>query len=308
MASPAFIYAFDTLGPERFVQLCALLLSARYRGFLLGGVGPDDGADATIDPDLAIWTSDDPDAIRTQLVPAGQTVVFQFKHKVVGRVGEAAAREQLLRLYRGPDSELRRPFVNRISPWMYVLVTNVEVTSHFRESFLRACVEAGTSIQRFQVIGLDELENWVTLDRDLRALYFPTLFTIPRFDLRVVVTEGEHIEVPGGRRTELFQVKMSNIGAATSYVASVIMRFVGNDQLYNVHILNPLGEGIRPIAPGRSEIYSMSYASFAQLESERHDLFPTHVQVLDEVDNVYEATIPAELRQKVVLHMKKSKR
>ena len=50
MAKPAFISAFDNLGPERFTELCGLLLGSRYKGFLLGGVGPDGGIDGEVTP------------------------------------------------------------------------------------------------------------------------------------------------------------------------------------------------------------------------------------------------------------------
>ncbi len=44
MAKPAFIYAFDNLGPDRFAELCGVLIGSRYKGFVLGGVGPDGGS------------------------------------------------------------------------------------------------------------------------------------------------------------------------------------------------------------------------------------------------------------------------
>jgi len=55
MAKPAFIYAFDNLGQSKFVELCGLLLASRYKGFLLGGVGPDGGIDAEIDQAIGTW-------------------------------------------------------------------------------------------------------------------------------------------------------------------------------------------------------------------------------------------------------------
>jgi len=49
MAKPAFIYAFDNLGPYRFTELCGEILGSRYNGFLLGGEGADGGIDGEID-------------------------------------------------------------------------------------------------------------------------------------------------------------------------------------------------------------------------------------------------------------------
>ena len=89
MAKPAFIYAFDNLGPERFVELCGELLGSRYKGFglLSGGVGPDGGIDAELDTNLAIWQPESDDALLGEIIGPGKTVVFQFKHKVVARIG-----------------------------------------------------------------------------------------------------------------------------------------------------------------------------------------------------------------------------
>ena len=252
MASPAFIYAFDLLGPDRFAELCALLLAARYRGFLLGGVGPDQGIDAAIDPTLGTWTPETPEPLLDQVIGTGQTVVFQFKHKTIGRVGEAAAREQLLRLYRGKKSELHKPFVTNLNPAAYVLVTNAEVTNQFREKFIDTCTKQGTMIRRFQAIGLDELEAWVTLDRDLRTLYFPALFGPARFNLHISVMSGERIELPSGRSIPLFQVKMANIGVAPSYIGSIILRVLTDGGSRDFHLVEENADQ-SPLEPGRAE-------------------------------------------------------
>ena len=93
MAKPAFIYAFDNLGPERFAELCGVLLGSRYKGFglfLMGGVGPDGGIDAEFDTDLGIWQPESEQALFNDIIFPERTVIFQFKHKTVSRVGSQA--------------------------------------------------------------------------------------------------------------------------------------------------------------------------------------------------------------------------
>ena len=100
MAKPAFIYAFDNLGPDRFTELCGLLLASRYKGFLLGGVGPDGGVDGEVNEILGEWHPETSAPLINEIVQPGEVVVFQFKHKVTARVGQAHARTELLGLYR----------------------------------------------------------------------------------------------------------------------------------------------------------------------------------------------------------------
>ncbi len=60
MATPGFIYAFDNIGNQRFVELCSLLLGSRFVGFLLSGPGPDGGVDAEIDTALGELRPEEP--------------------------------------------------------------------------------------------------------------------------------------------------------------------------------------------------------------------------------------------------------
>jgi hypothetical protein len=66
MASPAFIYAFDSLGPDRFVALCGLLLGGKYRGFLLSGPGPDGGIDGELTPAFGELLTESPTLLLDQ--------------------------------------------------------------------------------------------------------------------------------------------------------------------------------------------------------------------------------------------------
>ena len=81
MAEPAFIYAFDNLGPYRFIELCGELLGSSYSGFLLGGEGPDGGIDAEIDNVLGVWNPEVRSPLLEDIIQPKETLVFQFKHK-----------------------------------------------------------------------------------------------------------------------------------------------------------------------------------------------------------------------------------
>lgn len=159
MASPAFIYAFDNLGPQKFVELCGLLLGSKFRGFLLSAPGADGGVDAERDPCLfGELRSDTTSLVVNTLILPNKFTVFQFKHKVVGRVGEVNARTQLIRGYKSTTkqkSEVLGEGVIKRNPDTYILVTNVEVNSEFRQSFIQLCKEENPAISNYQVIGLD---------------------------------------------------------------------------------------------------------------------------------------------------------
>src|SRR5262245_40886181 len=115
MATPAFIYAFDNLGSDKFAELCSLLLAARHKGFLLGGIGPDGGVDSELDPWLGEWQPESEDPLLNELVQPGNVVVFQFKYIVVARAGgQVDARKQILNIFKSSDkkkSELRKHLI-----------------------------------------------------------------------------------------------------------------------------------------------------------------------------------------------------
>ena len=118
MATPAFIYAFDNLGPYRFADLCGELLGRRFRGFLLGGVGADGGIDGELDHVLGEWRPESVSPLVTELIRPDQLVIFQFKHKVTARVGQGHVRTQLLDLFRcrpGKPCELHSPLVGHLA-------------------------------------------------------------------------------------------------------------------------------------------------------------------------------------------------
>jgi hypothetical protein len=324
LAKPAFIYAFDNLGSERFAELCGELLGSRYKGFgflVLGGVGPDGGLDAELDTNLGIWKPESEDAFLDEIVRPGKTVIFQFKHKVVARAGgQSKARTQLLSLFRCRENytcEVHRRLVMEKKPTDYVLVTNVEVNSDFRLKFQERCRSENPEIEYYQVIGLDELEAWITMERRLRHLYLPTIFGPPRHNLRVQLSEGFAAPHYGGmdvdldHSVELLQVSILNVGTVPSYigsVSSISFSVIIDGKLEPIVFLDLGDEILRRINPepgtaldpGRKHTYSFPFEVFAQIRAKGSEVFPVAVVVTDEIGNAYSAPIPQDLREKML--------
>jgi hypothetical protein len=321
MAKPIFIYAFDNLGPRRFVELCGLLLASRHRGFLLGGVGPDGGIDAEVDQVLGEWRPDEQSALLNELVGPGQLVVFQFKHRVTARVGQAQARTQLLAAYRctaQSTCELHSRLVGEKKPSAYALVTNVEVNSQFRSKFIEQCRMENPDIEHYQIVGLDELETWVTMAPELRHFYFPTIFGPPRFDLRIELGEGVVAPGYGGwdidfdQAEELLQISVLNVGTVPSFVSSIGFRaIVEGESRFLYPIAHPDDVVIKrlnpdpgtPLEPGRSQTYHFRFADVALMKAHGTCVLPLEVIVRDEIGNLYSNPIPEHLRDKILAYM-----
>ena len=313
MAKPAFIYAFDNLGPYRFTELCGELLGSRYRGFLLGGVGPDGGVDGEIDLVLGERRPDTRSPLISELIEPGQLVVFQFKHKVTARVGQARARKDLLSLFKCTPNgicELHRNLIKARNPSAYVLITNVEVNSVFRGDFVEQCEAENPAIEHYQILGLDELESWVTMEPDLRHLYFPTIFGLPRYNLRIEVMPVTQVwvEKSDSQKTEAMrvqgalQIDVLNIGVATSYLNSIDFTCIADGKLLTHYTITGNSEiderNVKPgtpIEPGRRQQYCVPLWRF-YLEGEGFEqVVPVEILVHDEIGNVHRAQIPVEL-------------
>jgi len=311
MATPALIYAFDNLGPDRFAELCGLLLAGRYKGFLLSGPGPDAGVDAELDAILGEWLPEERSALFGRLVPPAERVLFQFKHKVTARVGQASSRSQLLRLYRAEGnrvSEVCKPLVVAKAPQAYVLVTNVEVSASFRIAFQEACRSANPAICHYQVIGIDELEQWVRMDHLLRSQYFPAIFGPPRFDLHVKMHAGTFHTASAtggyGPGTRYLEVAVLNVGSETSYVERVDFRnIVDGEERLAMEVPFPAGHHPlgsdpfrRPLPPGRKQSFRYFASKFASIEPKGR-VFLVEAMVQDEIGNTYSAPFTEEVRQ-----------
>ncbi len=302
MAKPAFIYAFDNLGSEKFIEVCGLLLASRYKGFLRGGIGPDGGVDGELDEILGEWCPEWESPLLNEVIKPGEKVVFQFKHRVTARIGQSSARTQLLRLYKcggNEKCELHRYLIQSKQPSAYVLVTNIEVNSRFRAKFIEQCRAENSEIQHYQVIGLDELENWITMEPQLRHLYFPTIFGSPRFNLRIRLSEFTQYN-----GLKFLEVAMLNVGSAPSYVDSISIRVIKNGESKVLRIL-PAGDDEaekemnpkpgKAIESGRKQTHHRFFQNLSKKIPE--NWLPVEVIVYDEIGNHYSETIPEDLRK-----------
>jgi hypothetical protein len=315
------VYAFDNLGPARFVELCALLLGSRYKGFPLSGPGADGGIDAENDALLAELRPEEPALLVKEIVVPRKLVIFQFKHMVAARVGQVNARRKLLDLYQSSSSrvsEVCKPEVKSRKPAGYVLVTNVEVNSKFRSRFAAICRNENPDIANYQVIGLDDLEEWVTMDRSLRAHYFPTIFGSPRFDLQIKLQTGfltrilpDDSFIPTDK---VLCVGVLNVGAARSYLSAIKFKILVDGEVkYALPSLphparpDPLGNPKfgEPVPPGKRQEFRYLFEMFWNLKSEaKGAFFLSDVMVWDEIDNVYSVSIPDAIRKEIFDSMK----
>jgi hypothetical protein len=321
MAKPAFIYAFDNLGPARFAEFCGLLLASRHTGFLLGGVGPDGGIDGEIDEFFGEWRPESASALLNEVIQPKYLVVFQFKHQVTARVGQKRSRDQLLKLYKCTPTEkceLHRRLVKDRMPNVYVLVTNVEVNSNFRAKFIHQCRNEEPSIKHYQIIGLDELEGWVTMEGELRHIYFPTIFGPPRFSLHVKLSSNFYAPHYGGlnldldEKIEILTVAILNVGTVPSYVQTINFRVIVDGELKSMFLFRTKKDEIMdqlnpvpgtPIEPGRRQDYVFRFDELGQMGIYGTKVFPTEVVVFDEIENQYSATIPENVRNKILEYM-----
>jgi hypothetical protein len=316
MASPAFVYAFDNLGPERFVELCGLLLGSRYKGFLLSSPGPDGGVDAENCPILGDLVTESSLVIDGQILDSSSRVVFQFKHKVAARVGQANARTKLLSMYRTStrkSSEVLGPEIAERNPDVYVLVTNVEINPVFRTTFAQICRGENPQIQSYHVLGLDELENWITQDRNLRTLWFPTIFSPARFNLTLKLAQGYICKpvssigeaIVFGLDRPVLCLTIMNTGEATSYLCNVKFKIICDGAIEYLlpapvppnqvdPMANPrLGE---PVEPGRNIRLRYPFLMLQRIAEERGDIFFASVMVWDQIDNLYELDVDEKIR------------
>ena len=313
MAKPAFIYAFDNMEPSKFTELCGLLLGSRYKGFLLGGVGADGGIDGEVDEILGEWRPETEEALINETVKPDNLIVFQFKHKVAARVGQANSRNQLLNLFECDTSkttkkcELHSKLIQIRKPSTYVLVTNVEVNSEYRNKFIEKCKAHNPDIKNYQVIGLDELEGWITSSVELRHLYFPTIFGEPRFNLRLKINTEF---VVSASKTEVLSVTVFNIGLVPSYISNMSnIRFgliIDGVETTRGWIFNDaFHKDINPMYPTRLEpglkytyVFSLSPLR-EELSMLGKDVFLYEITFTDEIGNRYSELVDDKIRSKL---------
>lgn len=307
MATPAFIYAFDNLGPYRFTELCGLLLGSRYKGFVLGGVGPDgkiDGevanvldSDVDIENVAGLWTPEHESPLNDMLIRHDETVIFQFKHIVISRAGgQSKARQRLLSLYKNSmrnKSEVLSPLISKKKPSAYVLVTNIEINSNFRSELIDLCNEINPNIRHYHIIGLDDLEAWITNEKHIRHLYLPTIFGRPRFNLKVQFSLGFYTPIKPENTN--FTISVLNTGEATSYIDYIAFKLNidGSIQMFQVidkldAFNNPYNPKVNsPVEPGRKLSFTYPINTLMMIKNAGNKVFPIEIIVKDELGNEY---------------------
>ena len=196
-------------------------------------------------------------------------------------------------------------------PRTYVLVTNVEVNTAFRESFREICRAESTDIANFEVIGLDELQAWVTQDHHLRAQFFPMLFGRPRFELKVNLVLGTTM-VPDSptfpttvrKGEELVCITVANVGEVTSYVENLKFKAVIDGKVQYL-LPSPLPKEQDPlanprpgaaVAPGQSLDYRHYLKMLQNASSEASEFWLAELIVRDQIGNTYTCEIPDDVR------------
>ena len=197
----------------------------------------------------------------------------------------------------------------------FALSRNVEINSGFRSSFREQCRKENPSIANYQVIGLDELEVWVTQERHLRALYFPTIFSPARFNIALKLTLGQTYKPDFSLRADgsafspdrpILCLSVMNVGEATSYIAKIHFKiYQENEVRYfmkspilpnHVDPLPNLKMG-EPIEPGRSVEFRFPFVIFQRYAKEKGKYFLDSVLVWDQIDNFYSLQISDEIRE-----------
>jgi hypothetical protein len=329
LASPAFIYAFDNLGPYKFADFCGQLLGARYKGYFSGAAGADGGVDGVIDPAIAPfigeWNPESPSLLLNQPIQPRQTIIFQFKHEVTARIGQADTRSKLLGYFtckKGKTCELHSKLVVQKHPALYVLVTNVEITSQFREKFIETCRTENPDIEHFLVIGLDDLEKWSNSNPEIGHLFLPTIFGPPRFQLKIRMhfawrTEKGYIDVPNTypNRVLMLGVSVLNVGTVSSYIERIEFQAAAERGSPSFSASN-IDESINPkpnteILPGRKLKFYYGFEGIGDnlciLQQASGKIYPVELQVFDEIENMYVEPFPEELASRMIEYMNASK-
>lgn len=319
METPDFIYAFGALGPGRFAELCGKALKAHFPGLLLGGVGADGGIDAQTDKVFGKWQSQSRDELLVNVAEPDQDIIFQYKHKVVARVGAISVRRELLKEYRCSKKkkcELHSDLVQKNKPDSYILLTNVEVNPVFRDKFIDQCKAEEPGIQHYQIIGLDDLISWIEDIPELRQAYFPTLFVVPRFNLRVNVHHEFELQGP---HDQALLIDVMNVGSASSHIGGSSIKFcflLAGKQEVAGYLLdnNPLrymnsGSGIT-IEPGRKYTYILPTTYFAALKKYIEKRFntderilPVEIQICDDIGNTYRDRLEEDQKNMILKWM-----
>jgi len=344
VATPSLIPAFDDLGPNDFARLCNALLSANYPpgSLALGGVASDAGADARVD--LRFFLVLRQDAIGAGAgaggagagpLPNTGKVIFQFKHVVVARAGEQNARNRVLGYYRCSESEkcelhedghMRLFAANQ--PTAYRLITNLEVTQAFRDTFIAQCTNPAHApsphIVNYDVMGLDELEALLQKHPNLANSFWHASYSPFQYHLLVDldrIYRYTHIDKHGAHEreipsfgvqlpalpagadaiTESCKVIMRNAGTAISYIDRIEFHIASLKEP-NILTLNP--KSSLAVQPGNACQLDIALDKVAEgmgpLAVPGSPGDKNEVRVVDKMKREYTAAIPDDMLSRIV--------
>jgi hypothetical protein len=207
---------------------------------------------------------------------------------------------------------LHSKLVQENKPVTYVLVTNVEVNSQFRNTFISQCKSEEPSIKHYQVIGLDELVSWIEMLPELRHLYFPTIFGQPRFDLRIKIAYSFTMNYYEEELGNLLAIDVLNVGIVPSYLNANSIVFIFNidgqtESIKLIYVDNPAINHMNPnpgaLEPGKKQTYFYPLSHFAEIKQKGNNIFPVEIQVHDEIGNVYSEKVGEELRNTMIKYI-----
>jgi hypothetical protein len=151
------------------------------------------------------------------------------------------------------------------------------------------------------------------MDHSLRAQYFPTIFSPPKFDLQIKLQTGFLGRISPDDRViptdKVLCVGVLNVGAATSYISSIKRKILVDGKV--MYALpspphparpDPLGNPKfgQPVPPGKRQDFRYPFEMFWNLKSEtKGTFFLSDIMVWDELDNVYSAAIPDAIRKEI---------
>ena len=191
------------------------------------------------------------------------------------------------------------------------------MNSLFRNSFIQLCISHYPAIKHYQIIGIDELEDWITMQTELRHLYFPTIFGLPRYDLRLKIYIGRYdyqykLLTPhpdDATLRDTLCISVLNVGSAASYVEKFTFHGITNgeqtgfqpNKLADEELLRYNPTQGTAVEPGRRQSHHFRLSNLAQqMKKQGDDFFPSDIRVHDEIGNVYSEIIPENFKNQLI--------
>lgn len=220
-------------------------------------------------------------------------------------------------------------------PAAYRLITNVEVTQAFRESFIAQCTTPvhtpSPHISNYNIMGLDELEALLMTEPDLAGQLLPDAYGPTRFHLRMrvdtlytyldpvnahrhwvraVETRLPDLRAGADEIEEFVQVTVQNHGTSPSYIDRIEMRVVGHGRHRDMALIpnpgdpllssisSPLGQ---VLPPGAAHRYNFRLRDLGQVMHAVNEAgVPSEIRVVDQIGQEYAAVIGDDVRDKLL--------